>query len=172
MKIDHISKTDYYLSQNYQTCPISSTSDNYRFFYSNEDTTGNAVAIIIKTKDEPKYITLSNFILDSEEYKAIYGDKELLNKIGDFLGIEEEKKVEEDDLDKVVKIFQVIKDIVTDLDELELGLKGGKLLVSILTYQYDKTVEKFEKYVKEQIEILDEDNYDLFYDYLGDNFYS
>ena len=53
-----------------------------------------------------------------------------------------------------------------------MGLKGGKLLVSILTYQYDKTVEKFEKYVKEQIEILDEDNYDLFYDYLGDNFYS
>ena len=173
IKIDHISKTYNYLSDNYKTCPLNNTSDNYGIFYSNEYTDGNAIAIIIKTKDEPKYITLNNFVLDTEEYNLIFSDLKLLNSIADIFTIDdEEKEEEEDDSDKAIKIFQVIAELDGGTNELELGLKGGKLLASILKSQYEQVVERFKNYVKNQIEILDEDNYDLFYDYLGDNFYS
>ena len=172
LKIDHINKEYNYLNDNFKTCPLSNTSDNYKFFYSNEYTEGNAIAIIIKTKDEPKFITLNNFVLDSEEYNLIFSDLKLLNSIGDIFATEDEKDEEEDDSDKTIKIFQVIKELSDETSELELGLNDGNLLSSILKSQYENEVKKFKNYVKNQIEILDEDNYDLFYDYLGDSFYS
>ena len=50
-------------------------------------------------------------------------------------------------------------------------LKGAKLLYTVLTYEYNQNVEKFNDYVKEQIELLDEDNIDIFYEHIGDNMY-
>ena len=52
-----------------------------------------------------------------------------------------------------------------------MALKGAKLLYTVLTYEYNKNVEKFNDYVKEQIELLDEDNIDIFYEHIGDNMY-
>ena len=37
------------------------------------------------------------------------------------------------------------------LSEVELSLKGAKLLVKILLTDYNERVEKFEKFVKEKI---------------------
>ena len=56
-------------------------------FYSNNYEEGKIVTIIIKTKDEPKYITNSNFWLDSEAYKDVFGDQKFLNDIADIFGI-------------------------------------------------------------------------------------
>ena len=53
-----------------------------------------------------------------------------------------------------------------------MALKGAKLLYTVLNYEYNKNVEKFNEYVKEQIDILDEDNIDIFYEDIGDNMYA
>ena len=101
---------------------------------------------------------MNNFILDSETYEEIFGDEDFLKDIADFLGIEEEDKNTKDEndvVDDVIKIFQEVSELVDD-SEAELGLKGAKLLVKILLTNYNKNVEKFEKFVKEKIEILDE----------------
>ena len=174
MRIVHINAAEDYLNSNYKTVPLSNVSKNYQFFYSNEFNDGNAVAVIIKTKDEPKFVSLNNFILDSETYEEIFGDEEFLKDIADFLGIEEEDKNtkdENDDVDDVIKIFQEVDELVDDNEE-GLELKGAKLLVKILLANYNKNVEKFEKFVKEKIEILDEKNNDIFFQHLGDNFYA
>ena len=172
MKVDNINKASFYSSQNYRSVSLSETSYNYKFFYSNQFTEGNAISIIIKTKDEPKYITSSNFILDSEAFKEVFGDQEFLDKIADIFGLkDDEKENDDDEVDKIIKIFQVIKDDVDEIDSLDIVLKGAKLLYTILTYQYNKQVEKFNNYVKEQIDILDEDNIDIFYEDIGDNIY-
>ena len=145
-------------------------SNNYKLYYSNQFTEGNAISIIIKTKDEPKYITNSNFLLDSDAFKEVFGDKEFLDKIADALGlIDDKKKNDENDVvEHIIKIFQVTEEIK---DKADMALKGAKLLYTVLTYEYNKNVEKFNDYVKEQIELLDEDNIDIFYEHIGDNMY-
>ena len=117
---------------------------------------------------------MNNFILDSETYEEIFGDEDFLKDIADFLGIEEEDKNTKDEndvVDDVIKIFQEVSELVDDC-EAGLGLKGAKLLVKILLTNYNKNVEKFEKFAKEKIEILDEKNNDNFFQHLGDNFYA
>ena len=86
---------------------MNETSNNYKLFYSNQFTEGNAISIIIKTKDEPKYITNSNFLLDSDAFKEVFGDKEFLDKIADALGlIDDKKKNDENDVvEHIIKIF-------------------------------------------------------------------
>ena len=89
------------------------------------------------------------------------------------MGIEEEKETKDEEIiDSVIKIFQEVKDLDDDLSELDWGLKGGKLLVKLLLLNYNKQVEKFEKFVKEKIQIMDEKNNDVYYEHIGDNFYS
>ena len=58
------------------------------------------------------------------------------------------------------------------MSEIDSALKGAKLLVKVLLTQYNERVEKFENFVKEKIEILDEKNNDVFFQHMGDNFYS
>ena len=174
MRKAHINVAEEYLNSNYKTVPLTNVSKNYQFFYSNEFYDGNAVAVIIKTKDEPKYISLNNFILDSETYENIFGNDEFLKDIADFLGIEEEDKNtknENDVTDDVIKIFQEVSELA-DVSEVGMILKGAKLLVKLLLTNYNEGVERFEKFVKEKIEILDEKNNDIFFQHLGDNFYS
>ena len=170
IKADHISKASLYSSQNYNSISLNEMSNNYKLFYSNQFTEGNAISIIIKTKDEPKYITNSNFLLDSDAFKEVFGDKEFLDKIADALGlIDDKKKNDENDVvEHIIKIFQVTEEIK---DKADMALKGAKLLYTVLTYEYNKNVEKFNDYVKEQIELLDEDNIDIFYEHIGDNMY-
>ena len=145
-------------------------SNNYKLFYSNQFTEGNAISIIIKTKDEPKYITNSNFLLDSDAFKEVFGDIDFLDQIADALGLKDDKKKndENDVVDHIIKIYQVTEEIK---DKADMVLKGAKLLYTVLTYEYNQNVEKFNDYVKEQIELLDEDNIDIFYEHIGDNMY-
>ena len=175
IKVDHINKAFQYSSQNYRSISLTNIPDNHKLFYSNNYDEGNVVTIIIKTKDEPKYLTNSNFILDSEVYKEIFGDQEFLNSIADIFGLRDDEKEKDDDedvADKIITIFKVINEVGEDLDYADIALKGAKLLYTILTYEYNKIVEKFDKYVKEQIEILDEGNIDTFFDHIGNNIYT
>jgi len=174
MRVAHINAAEDYLKANYKTVPLTNVSKNYQFFYSNKFYEENAVTIIIKTKDEPKIVSLNNFILDSKTYEDLFGNEEFLKDIADFLGVkEDEKTVDENDFtDNVIKIFEVAADLSDGLSEIDSALKGAKLLVKVLLTQYNERVEKFENFVKEKIEILDEKNNDVFFQHMGDNFYS
>ena len=66
----------------------------------------------------------------------------MLKQIADVFGVnedEEKKDEEEDDEDKTIKIFQKLIDDDDDdgIEEAELILKGAKLLVTILTHEYN-----------------------------------
>ena len=91
MRVVHTNIASDYLSQNYKTSPLTNISNNYQFFYSNEFNDGNGVTIIIKTRDEPKFINMNNFVLDAETYEKIFGDEEYLKEIGDVFGIGEKE---------------------------------------------------------------------------------
>ena len=62
-----------------------------------------------------------------------------------------------------------MKELSEELSEMSLQLKGTKLLIKILLYAYS---DRFEKFVKEKIQIFDEKNKDIYYEHIGDNFYS
>ena len=170
LKIDHINKANLYLAQNYKLASLSNVHEDYKLFFSNNYVKGNVATIIIRTKDEPKFITNNNFILDSEAYKEIFGDQEFLNNIADAFGLRdnEKEKNDKDKLDKIITIFQKIEDTGDDLDYV---LKVAKLLYTLINYEYNKNLVKLYKYVKEQITILDEDNIDTFFEDIGNNFY-
>ena len=172
MKVAHSTVASTYLDNGYKTAPLDEISPNYQFFYSNNFNEGNGVVIIIKTKDEPKFIRLNNFVLDSELYKELFGDDELLKDIADILGVGEEETSEGEIVDTVIKIFQVINEVEEVISEFDWKLKGAQLLVKVLLREYNKRVERFQNFVKEKIEILDEKNNDIYYEHIGDNFYS
>ena len=139
LKIDHINKANLYLAQNYKLASLSNVHEDYKLFFSNNYVKGNVATIIIRTKDEPKFITNNNFILDSEAYKEIFGDQEFLNNIADAFGLRdnEKEKNDKDKLDKIITIFQKIEDTGDDLDYV---LKGAKLLYIIINYEYMKII--------------------------------
>lgn len=114
LKVDHINKASFYSSQNYKSVSLSNLGDNNRLFYSNNFDGGNVATVIIKTKDEPKYMTSNNFILDTGAYKEIFGDQDFLNQIADVFGLrdDEDEKDAIDKADGIITIFKKIKDIV------------------------------------------------------------
>ena len=175
MNVDNIVKKDYYLGNNYQTAPLSNMSHNHAFFYSNDYEEGEGKVIMIKTKDEPKYFTYNNFVVDTDAYKERFGELEDIKILDDILDIFDDNDNNNDnnndnDLDKVIKIVQIINDLV---DETSLYIKGAKALTTFFLYYYNKQVEKFEKYIKEKFEDLyDENNIDIYYSHIGDNFYT
>ena len=143
MKVAHSTVASNYLDNGYETAPLNELSANYQFFYSNNFNEGNAVATIIKTKDEPKFIRLNNFVLDSELYEDIFGDEDLLKDIADILGVGEEETSEGEIADSVIKIFEVINEVEEVISEFDWKLKGAKLLVKVLLREYDERVERF-----------------------------
>jgi hypothetical protein len=130
--------------------------------------------MIIKTKNEPKFITLNNFVFDSETYIEFYGDdEETLKQISNFFG---DKITGDEVIDIFINIFQVVKDLVDELSIIEFALKGAKLFVDLILYIADKAdkmdIKEFEKFIKEKIAILDEKNNDIYFEHIGDNYYT
>ena len=64
MKVDFSSRESDYSSNGYISTPLTSTSYNHKFYHSNNYIEGNAGVIVIKSEDEAKYITKSNFLVD------------------------------------------------------------------------------------------------------------
>ena len=174
MKVDLISKSNDYSSNNYDYTPLSNMTYNFRFFFSKKFTDGNCGVIIVKAEDDPKYITMSNFILDEETYKEVFGDMKLLEDIGNILGGDNNKNDNDDKKEKegeeIIKIVQILSDVVDDID---LYIKGGHLIIYFLSYSFNKQIERFEKFIREKLEDLDDDkNIDKYFTHLGDNFYA
>ncbi len=129
---------------------------------------------MIKTKEEPKYITYNNFVVDTEAYKERFGDLDDIKFLDEVFNIFDDNNNDKnndnnnnDSLDKVIKIIQILKDSEEET-KTELLFKGAKVFTSFLSYSYNKQVERFEKYVKEKIE----KNIDKYYIHIGDNIYT
>ncbi len=171
LKVDHINKIDQYSSHNYNYVSLSNINDGNVLFYSNNYEEGKIVTIIIKTKDEPKYITNSNFLLDSEAYKDVFGDQKFLNEIADIFGIGGDKtEAKNEVINDAVTIFQIVNQ-ADGISLADFAIVGAKLLLNIINNEYNKKIEKFDKYVKEQIQILDEENIDKFFEHIGYSYY-
>ena len=174
MKVDVIVREYSYLSQSYYNAPLNGTSDNYRLFCSNDFINRNSSVIIVKTKDEPKYKTYDNFIVDKDAYKEMFDDP-IVKFVQGFLDIfDNDDKTEssdqngEEDFDQSLKIVNFLM----GSEESLLSIIGTQALSTLLSSSSDKILEKFEKYVKERIEQLEEDkNIDKYYNHMGDNFY-
>ena len=174
LKITHVNAAEEYLSRNYKTAPLNNISQNYQFFYSNEFNKGNGVVMIIKTKDDPKFINVNNFVLDSNTYIELYGDDaEILKGISNFFG---DKIIGNEVAELFINIFQVVKDFEDVISIVGLALKGAKLyadlILSIAHLAEKKDIKEFEKFVKEKLEILDEKNKDIFFEHIGYNYYA
>ena len=106
MKVAHKNAAGDYLNRNYETIPLKNISINYQFFFSNLFEEGNAVSIIIKTKEEPKVITLNNFVLDSEIYEKFFSDKKLLEGFVDIFDNEDNQENENDESKNLKNSFK------------------------------------------------------------------
>ena len=47
---------------------------NYQFYYSNKSIDNNIVVSVLFSQNKPNYITISNFIIDTEAYEDIIGN--------------------------------------------------------------------------------------------------
>ena len=174
MKIDLFSKTNEYLNKDFKYVPLKKLTYNYRFFYSNNFPDEKPSVIIIKSEEvEPKFISLSNFILDYETFKHIYGNVlENVISIFDSDGNNgNNDKDDDDDDDTIDSIFNIIN-MVSESSSiyLEFAKLGAKGLLALSKIQYNKKLEKFKNYVNKKIE-EDEENIDIYFNHIGDDFY-
>jgi hypothetical protein len=108
---------------------------NYKLYYSNDFIDRNIATVIIKTKDEPKYITHRNFILDSEAFSEVFGDKDFLDKIGDIFDLKGEENRQTEKSEEVDDTANIIFKQVSDIgDDLDIIMAGAKLLYSVISY--------------------------------------
>jgi hypothetical protein len=174
MKVDFNSRESDYSSNGYISTPLTSTSYNHKFYHSNNYIEGNAGVIIIKSEDEPKYITKSNFLVDYEMYKDLFGDIKLIESLSGIFGDDNSKNNDNDDDDdddkKAVKIVQLLLD-ESDEEEMDLYKMGAKFLFVLITDDYNKKLEGFKKYIDKKLEEDDEENIDIYFNHIGDNFY-
>jgi len=172
MKVDTIHRTDNYLAKNYHYTQLSNTSIDYRLFYSNSYEEGNVGVIIVKSKDEPKYISKSNFIVDSDFYEKLFGSGKLLEDLSSVLGISNDKDKNDnnnnnDDTGNMIKIVQLLID--ASGGETELYKLGAKGILVFLTSSYNEQLDRFKKYIETKLE--EEGEEDIYFNHIGDSFY-
>ena len=177
MKVDIIAREYNYLSQNYYTVPLKGISDNYRLFCSNDFIDGIGTVIIVKSKEEPKYITYDSFIVDIDAFKEMFND-EIVKLVESILNGYDSNDINgyngqngEEDFDQSLKIVNIL--LNSGGEASSLNITGAQALSSLLSFSSDKNLVKFERYAKERIQQLEEEkNIDKYYNNLGDNFYS
>lgn len=59
----------------------------------------------------------------------------------------------------------------SDEGEMELYKMGAKFLFVLITDDYNKKLEGFKKYIEKKLEEDDEENIDIYFNHIGDNFY-
>jgi hypothetical protein len=173
MKVDSVLRTDNYLAQNYLYAPLRNTSNNFRFFFSKSYEEGNVGVIIVKAKDDPTYLTKSNFLVDYDLYKKIFGDLKLIEDLSSILGMNNDKSKNDNndneiDYEKVVTIVELLID-ATSGGETELYKIGAKGLLALITDAYNQKLERFKKYLERRLK--EDEEVDIYFKHIGDNFY-
>ena len=156
MKVDSVLRTDNYLANNYLYAPLRNTSNNFRFFFSKSYEEGNVGVIIIKAKDEPTYLSKSNFMVDYNLYKKIFGDLKLVEDLSSILGMNNDKSKndnnnnDDDDTEKLFTIVELLIDAFSD-DDTELYKIGAKGLLAFFADSYNQQLERFKKYLERRL---------------------
>ena len=134
---------------------------NYQFYYSNNSINNNITVSVLFSKSKPKYITVSNFAIDTEAYQDI---------IGDLPSVNEENK-EKNEVDKSIQ--DVIIGIVSSSEPVVgnvLNVVFSLLSFSSKKYMPNKMMEEFKKYAEKRIK-EEENIIDKYFINIGENAY-
>ena len=136
---------------------------NYQFYYSNKSIDNNIVVSVLFSQNKPNYITISNFIIDTEAYEDIIGNLPSIN--------EDNSNTKKQQLDKGIQ--DVIIGIVSDSEPIAgnaLKLFFSLLSFSTNRYMPNEKMEDFKQYTQEKIK-EEENKIDKYYINIGENAY-
>ena len=74
------SQRSKYLNNGYKEIYNKNLIYNYQFYYSNKSIDNNSIISLLFEKDKPKFISINNFVLDTESYKDIIGNLPPVNE--------------------------------------------------------------------------------------------
>ena len=157
---DYSSKSNSYLNDGYQIASnMSYLSYNYYLYYSNTQSYGNAVIMLAKNINRPLYIDYYNFYLDIDAFNEVFKNIQIVKK---------------DAIDKGRRILDDSDEALEEVVELALGIVervAGNLIEILAIYAENKKLGKFLDYIIKKIE-KDDDNIDIYFRYIGDNYYT
>ena len=154
-------KRDKYLKQGYKEIYNENLIYNYQFYYSNKSIENNTTVSILFSKSKPKYITVSNFVIDTEAYQDIIGDLPSIN----------EKNKEIKEVDKGIQ--DVLIGIASSYNPVGgnvLNLVFSLLSFSSKRYMPNRMMEDFKKYAEKRIKEK-ENVIDKYFINIGENAY-
>ena len=159
MVVDLSSQKWKYLALDYDIGELTNSLYNYRLYYTNNNMNGNCSVILIKTEEDeekPKFITYDSIIIDPDAMKEVFGNLKINENNNSYSN--------SDDAEILLKIgLKLLNlDIIEDL---------SKLYANNIVEQNKKIVQQFKEYIMKKY-IDAEENNDIYYNYIGDNFYS
>ena len=152
MVVDFKSKINNYLYLGYDFGELNNSTYNYLLYYSNNDINGNATTMLIKSYDEPKFITNDNLYIDTDALKEIFPTFKI--------------KEDNDNTEN-----EAIMDIILKLSNLDILGDFGKLYSNLVEENTNKQIKSFLEYVQENYLDINKNN-DIYYRHIGDNFYA
>ena len=156
MIIDLSSKRGKYLALGYEIGELTNSLYNYRLYYSNNNINGNSSIILIKTEDDeekPKFIAYDSIVVDTDAMKEVFGNVKFNN----------DSFSNSEDAELLLKIGLKL----VNLDEIE---DLSKLFANNIAEQNKKIFQEYKEYIMKKY-IDTEENYDIYYNHIGDNFY-
>lgn len=158
MIVDLSSKKNKYLALDFEIGELTNSLYNYRLYYTNKNINGNSTIILIKTEDDeekPKFITYDSIIIDTDAMKEVFGNMKFNENNNSYSN--------SDDVDLLLKVG-------LKLINLEVISELSKSFANNIAEQNKKIVQKYKEYImKNYIDI--EENYDIYFNHIGDNFY-
>ena len=158
MIVDLSSRKDKYLPLDYKMGELTNSLYNYRLYYTNNNIYGNSSIILIRTEDDeekPKFISYDSIIIDTDAMKEVFGNvkiKENNNSYSNSVDIEILLKFG-------LKLLNLDK--ISDL---------SKYFANNIVEQNKKIIKKYNEYIKKTYIYVEENN-DIYYNHIGDNFY-
>ena len=157
---DYSSNSNSYLNDGYQIASnLSYLSYNYYLYYSNTQSYGNAVIMLAKSINRPLYIDYYNFYLDVDAFNDVFKNIKIVKK---------------DAIDKGRRILDDNDEGLEEAVELALGVGEtvvGNLIEILANYAENKKLKKLLDYIIKKIE-KDDDNIDIYFRNIGDNYYT
>ena len=163
INVDLRNERDKYLKKGYKEIYNENLIYNYQFYYSNKSIDNNTIVSVLFSKSKPKYITVSNFAIDTEAYQDIIGDLPPIN--------EENKNIEKKEIDKGIQ--DVLVGIASSSDPVAgnvLNIVFSLLSFSSKRYIPNQMMEDFKKYAEKRIKEK-ENRIDKYFINIGENAY-
>jgi len=155
LTVDLLANKNKHLNQGLKDIYNENLIYNYKFYYSNESLDGNSIVSLLFADENPRYITLSNFVVDLAAYKDNYNDN--LNNQNN------------DRDDKGINFGENLISIFVHDDYVEKLIKASFSLISLIE-DSDNEKEKFKNYVENKLE-TEENKIDKYYLNVGENAY-